>query len=67
VHPAPAGGDLDKQVAEAVRSHQPVTNGTAPSFEPWLVAWLIEAGFAKQVDGVLVATPGGIEIGSLIR
>jgi hypothetical protein len=29
-----------------------------------LVAWLIEAGFAEHVDGTLVATPAGIELGA---
>lgn len=43
------------------------TNGDAGArFEPWLVAWLIEAGFAEQNDGVLVATPAGIEVGALL-
>jgi hypothetical protein len=37
---ATAAGDLDEQVAEAMRSHRPATNGTAAasSFDPWLVA-----------------------------
>jgi hypothetical protein len=40
--------------------------GTPFDFEPWLVTWLIEAGYAEHVDGVLVATPAGIEVGALL-
>lgn len=47
-------------------SHRPTTIGTAPSFEPWLVAWLLDAGFADHVGGTLVATPAGVEIGALL-
>jgi hypothetical protein len=45
------------------------TNGAAGErfdFPPWLVAWLIDAGFAEHVDGTLVATPAGIELGALL-
>jgi hypothetical protein len=65
---ATAAGDLDQQVAEAVCVHRPATSGTAAasSFEPWLIAWLIDAGYAEHVDGTLVATPAGIELGALL-
>jgi hypothetical protein len=41
-----------------------VAAGARFEFEPWLVAWLIEAGYAEHVDGTLIATPAGIEVGA---
>jgi hypothetical protein len=43
------------------------TNGAAGTpfdFPPWLVAWLIDAGFAEHVDGTLTATAEGIAVGA---
>jgi hypothetical protein len=36
------------------------------SFEPWLARGLVSAAFAEHVDGALVATPSGVEIGALL-
>lgn len=45
------------------------TNGAAGErfdFPPWLARWLVKAGYAEHVDGALVATPAGIEVGALL-